>query len=135
MDAGQIAGPIGKAQAMTAIVPYILLGLAAGAASGFLGIGGGLLLVPAMTLLFGFTQHQAQGTSLAVLILPVGLLAVRTYYRAGHVNVKIAAFICLGFIFGALAGSRAAVGVSSDVLRRVFGAFLIAAGVFTMLKK
>lgn len=120
---------------MTAIVPYLLLGLAAGVASGFLGIGGGLLLVPAMTLLFGFTQQQAQGTSLAVLIPPVGLLAAWTYYRAGHVNVKIAAFICLGFIFGALAGSRAAIGISNDVLRRVFGAFLIVAGAFTMLKK
>jgi uncharacterized membrane protein YfcA len=120
---------------MMAIVPYILLGLAAGVASGFLGIGGGLLLVPAMTLLFGFTQHQAQGTSLAVLIPPVGLLAAWTYYRAGHVNVKIAALICLGFIFGALAGSRAAIVVPNDVLRRVFGAFLIIAGVFTMLKK
>jgi uncharacterized protein len=120
---------------MTSIVQYILLGLAAGIASGFLGIGGGLILIPAMTLLFGLSQHQAQGTSLAVLIPPVGILAAWTYYRAGYVNVKIAGFICLGFVFGALAGSRFAVGVSNDVLRRVFGAFIVLAGLSMILKK
>jgi uncharacterized protein len=120
---------------MTPIVQYILLGLAAGIASGFLGIGGGLILIPAMTLLFGLTQQQAQGTSLAVLIPPVGILAALTYYRAGHVNVKIAGFICLGFVFGALAGSRVAVHLSNDVLRRVFGAFIVLAGLSMIVKK
>jgi uncharacterized protein len=120
---------------MNSLVSYVLLGLAAGIASGFLGIGGGLILIPAMTLIFGLTQQQAQGTSLAVLIPPVGILAALTYYRAGFVNLRMAGFICLGFVFGALAGSRVAVHLPNDVLRRVFGVFIVAAGVSMIVKK
>jgi uncharacterized protein len=114
---------------MNSLVSYVLLGLAAGIASGILGIGGGLILIPAMTLIFGLTQQQAQGTSLAVLIPPVGILAAMTYYRAGLVNLR------MGFVFGALAGSRVAVHLPNDVLRRVFGVFIVAAGVSMIVKK
>ena len=80
------------------IAAYLLTGLIAGAASGFFGIGGGIILVPIMVLIFGLTQHQAQGTTLALMIPPIGILAALKYYHAGNVNLKMAAFICLGFL-------------------------------------
>ena len=83
---------------MTNIVLYVLLGLAAGVISGLIGIGGGVVIVPALIFLFGLTQHQAQGTTLALLVPPIGLLAAWTYYKGGYVNLTMAAFICLGFL-------------------------------------
>ncbi|MGE5681257.1 MAG: TSUP family transporter, partial [Bacillota bacterium] len=86
---------------MSDIILYIILGLAAGVLSGLVGVGGGILIVPSLVLLFGMTQHQAQGTSLAVLIPPVGILAAMTYYKQGFIDLKVAGLICLGFILGA----------------------------------
>ena len=103
------------------IMLYIALGLIAGVASGFLGIGGGIILVPVLGLLFGLTQHQAQGTTLALMIPPIGLLAALKYYQAGNVNLKIAAFICLGFFFGGYVGATFVHHVPDTLLRRVFG--------------
>jgi uncharacterized membrane protein YfcA len=114
---------------------YVLLGLATGTASGFLGIGGGLILIPCLVFFFGLNQHQAQGTSLAVLIPPVGILAAWTYYRAGYVNLKIAGFVCLGFVLGGLLGSRIALSVTTDLLRRIFGGVLAVIGVYMALRK
>ena len=110
---------------MTDIILYLLLGLAAGVLSGLIGIGGGILIVPMLVLLFGFTQHQAQGTSLAVLLLPIGLLAVWTYYQAGHVNIKAGAFIALGFFLGGLVGAKFATGISDEILQKIFGIALL----------
>ena len=107
------------------IALYILLGLVAGVFAGIFGIGGGLILIPAMTFLFGMTQHQAQGTTLAVLVPPIGLLAAWRYYQNGHVNLLMAGFICLGFLFGGLLGANFAQGVSDPVLKRLFGIFLL----------
>lgn len=107
------------------VVQYLLLGLAAGILSGLVGIGGGILIVPALVFVFGLTQHQAQGTSLAVLIPPVGILAALTYYKAGHIDLRIAGLICLGFIFGALFGAKLAIGIPDAVLKKVFGVFLL----------
>ena len=107
------------------ILFYVLLGLGAGVLSGLIGLGGGFIIVPALVYLFGLTQHQAQGTTLALLVPPIGLLAAWTYYKHGHVDLKIAAFICLGFFVGGLVGARAAVGISGEVLRRVFGCALL----------
>ncbi|MEA3305898.1 MAG: sulfite exporter TauE/SafE family protein [Candidatus Omnitrophota bacterium] len=103
------------------ILLYIILGVIAGVASGFLGIGGGIILVPALGLLFGLSQHQAQGTTLALMIPPIGLLAALKYYHAGNVNLKIAAFICLGFFFGGYAGAVLVHHVPDTILRRIFG--------------
>ncbi len=100
---------------------YIIWGLIAGVASGFLGIGGGIILIPVLGLLFGLTQHQAQGTTLALMIPPIGLLAALKYYQAGNVNLKIAAFVCLGFFFGGYVGATLVHHVPDTLLRRVFG--------------
>jgi uncharacterized membrane protein YfcA len=78
---------------------YLLLGLVAGIISGLIGIGGGTIIVPVLVFFFGLSQHQAQGTTLALLVPPIGFLAAWTYYKQGYVNLQIAAFICLGFFW------------------------------------
>jgi hypothetical protein len=110
------------------IVPYLLLGLAAGILSGLVGIGGGILIVPALVFLFGFSQQQAQGTTLALLVPPIGILAAWTYYQHGYVNIKVAAFIAAGFILGSIVGARFATGISNDILGKIFGTFLVLVG-------
>jgi len=104
---------------------YILLGLIAGVLSGLIGIGGGVIIVPALIFLFGLSQHEAQGTTLALLVPPIGLLAALTYYRNGYVDLKIAALICAGFFFGGLVGARFATSMSNAVLERTFGIALL----------
>jgi len=110
---------------MINILLYLLLGLIAGIFSGVIGIGGGIIIVPALVFLFGLSQHQAQGTTLALLVPPIGILAAWTYYRQGYVNLQIAAFICLGFFFGSLLGAKVATGLSDTVLEKVFGVALL----------
>ncbi|MBI3578093.1 MAG: sulfite exporter TauE/SafE family protein [Ignavibacteriales bacterium] len=107
------------------IVLYVLLGLTAGALSGLIGIGGGIIIVPALVFLFGLSQHQAQGTTLALLVPPIGILAAWTYYKQGYVDLKIAAFVCAGFLIGSLLGAKFAVGMSEGILRKIFGAVLL----------
>jgi uncharacterized membrane protein YfcA len=110
---------------MVNVFLYLFLGLAAGFLSGLIGIGGGIIIIPALVFLFGLSQHQAQGTTLALMVPPIGILAAWTYYSKGFVDLKIAAFICLGFLFGGLFGARLASGLSSDVLEKVFGVALL----------
>jgi uncharacterized membrane protein YfcA len=111
---------------MTTIFYCILLGLCAGVFSGLVGLGGGVILVPSLIFLFGLTQHQAQGTTLALMVPPIGLLAAWTYYKHGFVDLKIAAFVCLGFFIGGLLGAKVAVGLSNAVIKKVFGFALLA---------
>lgn len=110
---------------MINIIAYVLLGLTAGIMSGLIGIGGGVIIVPALIYLFGLSQHQAQGTTLALLVPPIGLLAAWTYYRQGYVNLTIAIFVCMGFFVGGLLGAKVATGLSSEILRKVFGVVLL----------
>jgi uncharacterized protein len=110
------------------IVLFIILGVVAGVLSGLIGIGGGVIIVPALVLLFGFTQHQAQGTTLALLVPPIGILAAWSYYRQGNVNIEAAIFIVIGFLFGSIFGAKMAAGMSDIMLKKIFGIslFLIA---------
>src|SRR3990172_7847922 len=103
---------------MTNILLYIVLGLIAGIVSGLIGVGGGIIVIPALIFLFGFSQHQAQGTTLAMLVPPIGLLAAWMYYQQGYVDLKVAGYICAGFLFGGLFGAKIAVGLSNTVLER-----------------
>ena len=109
---------------MTAFL-YMLLGLVAGILSGLIGIGGGTIIVPALVLFFGISQHMAQGTTLALLVPPIGILAAWTYYRQGYVDLHIAGFMCLGFSIGGLVGAKIATSLSNIVLERIFGAALL----------
>ncbi len=102
----------------------LLIGLAAGILSGFTGLGGGIIILPAIVFLFGLSQHMAQGTTLAILVPPIGLLAAWTYYKSGYVDFKIAALICIGFFIGGLFGAKFAVALSDVVLKRIFGTVL-----------
>jgi len=117
------------------IILYILLGLLTGVFSGMFGLGGGTIVIPALVFLFGLSQHAAQGTTLALMIPPIGLLAAWTYYKAGFVDVKIAAFICLGFFFGGLLGAKFVVGLSEPVLRKMFGVVLLIIALKMILTK
>jgi len=100
---------------------YVLLGVVAGIFSGLIGIGGGIVIVPALVLLFGLSQHTAQGTTLALMVPPIGLLAALAYYKQGFVDLKIAAFICVGFFIGGLLGAKFAVGIPEMILKKSSG--------------
>lgn len=106
---------------------YLLLGLIAGTFSGLIGIGGAIIIIPSLVLLFGLSQHVAQGTTLALMVPPIGLLAAWTYYKQGFVDFKIAGLICLGFFFGGLLGAKFATNIPEDILRKIFGVILLAA--------
>jgi uncharacterized membrane protein YfcA len=110
---------------MTNIIPYLLLGLGAGILSGIVGIGGGIVIIPALIYLFGFTQQQAQGTTLALMVPPIGLLAAWAYYTQGFVDLKVAGLICLGFFVGGYVGGKVAISIPNAVLQKVFGGFLL----------
>ena len=114
---------------------YLVLGLTAGTLSGMFGIGGGTILIPGLVFLAGLSQHQAQGTTLAIMLLPIGLLAVIKYYQAGHVNFYITAFICAGFLFGGLIGANMAVALPNLVLKKAFGIFLMVVALYTIFSK
>ena len=107
------------------IILYIIIGLIAGASSGLLGIGGGTILIPALVYIWGFTQHQAQGTTLALMVLPIGLLAAVKYYTSGNVDLNIVLFLAIGFFAGGLLGAVIAQPIPDDLLKRFFGAFLM----------
>ena len=110
---------------MMQVAMCLILGLAAGIYSGLLGLGGGIIVVPALVILFGMSQHVAQGTTLAMMIPPIGLLAAWQYYKQGFVDLKIAALLCAGFFIGGLIGAKFGTGLSEAVLRRLFGAMLL----------
>jgi uncharacterized protein len=104
---------------------YVVLGLVAGVFGGIFGIGGGIILIPALVFFFGLTQHQAQGTTLAILIPPIGLLAALKYYYSGNVKLGMAAFICLGFFIGGYFGASLIQNLPDLLLKRLFGVFLL----------
>ena len=106
-------------------VVVALIGLVGGVVSGLFGVGGAIVIVPALVLLVKLPQHTASGTSLAALLLPVGLLGAMEYYRRGQVNVPYAGLIAAGLFVGALVGAHVAGNVSDAVMRRAFGGFLL----------
>lgn len=110
------------------ILLFLILGLSVGSLSGLIGIGGGVLVTPALIFLFGFSQQQAQGTTLAMLVPPIGILGAWTYYQKGHVNIQAAGLLCLGFVLGGLLGAQLAVGLPDVLLRRIFGVAMVAVG-------
>jgi hypothetical protein len=111
------------------VVALFALGVFAGYVSGMVGIGGGVVIVPALVLIFGFSQHTAQGTTLALLIPPIGIFAVMSYYQKGFVDVKSAIIICIGFIIGGLLGGKMAVDIPENILRKIFAILLIILGI------
>jgi uncharacterized protein len=101
-----------------------VIGLLAGMLSGLVGVGGGIIIVPALIFFLGFTQLQAQGTSLGLLLLPVGILAVLNYYQKGYIDVKVVAIMSIAFIIGGYFGSKLSLVLSQVALRRIFAIVL-----------
>lgn len=110
---------------MNEIILLILIGLVTGALSGILGIGGGVIVIPALVLLLNFSQKLAQGTSLAMLLPPIGLLAAYNYYKAGYVDIKAAIILIITFIIGSYISSKFAVLLPDAIIKKVFAVFLI----------
>lgn len=110
----------------------ILIGLGAGMSSGVFGIGGGVVIVPALVYLLDFPIHRAIGTSLAVLLPPIGAAAVFAYYRAGHIDWRAAIILAVTLFVGAWLGARVATGLNANLLRTLFGVFLIVLGCYTL---
>ena len=110
---------------MVEVGGLILLGLAAGVLSGVLGIGGAVLIVPVLVYVYGWPQHLAQGTTLAMLVPPIGILAAWQYYRAGHVDFQTAGILCIGFFVGGYFGGLLANQLPAETLRKIFGAALL----------
>lgn len=108
----------------TLIVILVIIGLCAGMLSGLIGVGGGIIIVPALIFFLGFSQHQAQGTSLGLLLLPIGILAVMNYYQKGLIDVKIVGIMALAFVVGGWLGSKLALTLSEVMLKRVFAVIL-----------
>jgi len=114
---------------------YLLLGLVTGVFSGLIGIGGAIIIIPCLVLLFGLSQHTAQGTTLALMVPPIGLLAAWIYYKQGFVDLKIAGLVCLGFFIGGLLGAKFAVGIPDQILRKIFGIVLLIASIKMILTR
>jgi uncharacterized membrane protein YfcA len=114
-------------------IRFIIVGLIAGVASGLFGIGGGVLVVPMLIYWLGFTQHRATGTSLAVLLPPVGLAAVIEYYRNGNVDIRAAMIIAAAMLAGGGIGALFANRIAGPYLRLAFGVFIVALGAYLIV--
>lgn len=113
----------------------IVLGLLAGALSGLTGIGGGVIIVPALIYIFKYSVHLAQGTTLALLVPPIGILAAWTYYQKGYVDVTTAVIIAISFAVGSLFGSKLAIVIPEATLRRIFAIVLGVVAIEMFLQK
>ena len=107
------------------ILILVLVGIAAGILSGLVGVGGGIIIVPSLVYFLSFSQKTAQGTSLGLLLLPVGILGVLQYYKHGHVDFRIVGLIAIGFFAGSYLGSKVALSLSHDTVKKMFAILLI----------
>jgi len=109
----------------TVLLSLIIIGIITGVAAGMLGIGGAIIMVPALVFILGLSQHQAQGTSLAVMLPPIGLIAAYNYYKAGEVNLKFALILAAAFIIGSFFGSKLALNIPQHILKKIFALLLL----------
>jgi len=113
----------------------MILGLVAGGLSGLIGIGGGIIIVPALVLVFGMSQQSAQGTTLALMVPPIGIFAAMQYYKQGYVDLRVALLIVIGFVIGSLFGSKIAFMLPAKVLTKVFGFSMLLIGLKLLFSK
>ncbi|HAL64669.1 MAG TPA: permease [Bacteroidales bacterium] len=120
---------------LTTILILVAIGISAGILSGFLGIGGGILIIPAFVLFLELSQKEAQGTSLAIMLPPIGLLAAMNYYKAGYINLKYAIIIATAFLIGGYFGSKLAVSINDQVVKKIFAIVLLIVSLKILFEK
>jgi len=113
----------------------LAIGIVTGIMAGILGIGGALIMVPALVFIMGFSQYMAQGTSLAVMLPPIGIIAAYNYWKAGQVNLKFAIILAVAFIIGSYFGSKLALTLPQPVLKKIFGILLLVVAARMLLSK
>jgi uncharacterized membrane protein YfcA len=113
----------------------LAIGIVTGIMAGMLGIGGAIIMVPALVFIMGFSQHMAQGTSLAVMLPPIGIIAAFNYWKAGQVDLRFAIILAVAFIIGSYFGSKFALNLPQPVLRKIFGILLLVVAVKMLLTK
>jgi uncharacterized protein len=126
---------ITKKFSMNEIIVLLIVGILAGFLSGLVGIGGGTIVVPALVYFLSFSQQQAQGTSLLLLLLPTGVFAVMNYYKAGYVDWQAALIISSTFLLGGFLGSKVAIAIDQNTVKKIFAAFLILMGMKMLIWK
>ena len=110
---------------ISTILILLVIGTITGVMAGMLGIGGGLVVIPALVMVMGMSQQSAQGTSLAMMLPPIGILAAYNYYKAGHVDIRIALLLAIAFIAGSYFGSKLAIKLPQELMKKLFGIFLL----------
>lgn len=120
---------------VTTILILLIIGVAAGMLSGFVGVGGGIIIVPALVFFLGYSQHMAQGTSLTMMLPPIGLLAFYNYYKSGNTNIYAALVIAAAFVVGAYFGSKLSISLDQRIVKKVFGAVMLVAAVKLLVSK
>ena len=113
----------------------VFIGIVAGILSGFVGIGGGIIIVPALIYFLGLSQHDAQGTSLALMLPPIGILAVMNYYKAGNLNINYAIVVAIAFIVGGYFGSKISLKLDPNLVKKVFGLVMLLASLKIIFSK
>lgn len=110
---------------MQTILILIIVGICAGMLSGLVGVGGGIIIVPALVFFLAFSQKMAQGTSLGILLLPVGILGVMQYYKQGYIDMRVVVIISIAFFFGSYFGSKIALNLPQETVKKVFAVFML----------
>jgi uncharacterized protein len=119
----------------TMLLILVIIGIVTGVMAGMLGIGGAVIMIPALVFLLGISQQTAQGTSLAVMLPPIGIIAAYNYYKAGHVNIQYAIILALFFIVGSYFGSKLALNIPQQVLKKIFGILLLLVAIKMLFSK
>src|SRR5664279_610579 len=117
------------------VLILIVIGIITGIMAGMLGIGGAVIMIPALVYLLGISQQTAQGTSLAVMLPPIGIIAAYNYYKAGHANIKFAIILAVFFIVGSYFGSKLAISIPENALKKIFGVLLLLVAAKMLLSK
>ena len=110
---------------MAEIIVLILIGIAGGVLSGMFGVGGGVIIVPAFVFFLGMSQHEAQGTSLGLMLFPIGILAAYNYHKTGNIDIKAGLIVAATFVIGGFIGSKISLGLDQALIKRLFGFLML----------
>jgi uncharacterized membrane protein YfcA len=113
----------------------LVIGLAGGMLSGVAGVGGGIIIIPALVFFLGMSQFEAQGTSLAMMVPPIGILAAATYYKQGYINWQYALILAIFFFIGGYLGSKMIINIPQTIVKRIFAVFIILVGIKMLFNK